>query len=199
MTQKPKDSKANENTTLKVTGHLLIKDKSTDEVILDKSNAIHFENFSLAVARSIANKSTGPIEKIYYGNGGSTVNGIGEITYLPANTVGQSADLYNATYSKIVDDENVSNPDPSNNKMEISHVSGNLFSDVIVTTTLDFGEPTGQENFDTSSSTENSYVFDEIGLKDYAGNLLTHVIFSPVEKSLNRQIVIVYTIRTQLV
>jgi len=189
----------NEIATFKVTGHLLIRDKNTKEVILDKNNAIHFENYSLAVARSLANKSNGPIEKIFYGNGGSTVNGIGEITYLPSNTIGQSADLYNSTYSKLVDDENISNSDPENNKMEISHVSGNLFSDIVITTTLDFGEPSGQDNFDTASSTEGNFVFDEIGLKDYSGNLITHVIFHPIQKSLNREIEIVYSLRNQLV
>jgi len=193
------DRKPNERANIKVTGHVLIRDKQTGEVLLDKFNSIHFENYSLAVARSLANKSNGPIERIYYGNGGSTVNGIGEITYLPANTIGQSADLYNATYSKIVDDENISNPDPENNKMEVSHVSGNLFSDIVITTTLDFGEPSGQDNFDTASSTESTFVFDEIGLKDYAGNMITHVIFHPIQKSLNREIEIVYSLRNQLV
>jgi hypothetical protein len=195
----PKEKPANEVIRFNVTGHLLIRDKDTGDILLDKNNAIHFENYSLAVARSLADKANGPIERIYFGNGGSTVNGIGEITYLPTNTIGQSADLYNPTYSKIVDDENVSNPSPTTNKMTISHVSGNLFSDLIVTATLDFGEPTGQENFDSAASTEGNFVFDEIGLKDYAGNLLTHVIFHPVQKSLNRQIEIVYTLRNQLV
>jgi len=196
---KSPEDKVNELVSLRVTGHLLIRDKISKEILLDKSNHIHFENYSLAVARSLADKANGPIERIYYGNGGSTVNGIGEITYLPANTIGQSADLYNPTYSKIVDDENVSNADPENNKMEVSHVSGNLFSDIVITTTLDFGEPTGQENFDTASSTEGTFVFDEIGIKDYSGNLLTHVIFHPIQKSLNREIEIVYTLRNQLV
>lgn len=189
----------NELASFRVIGHLCIRDKSTGEVLLDKNNSIHFENYSLAVARSLGNKSNGPIERIYYGNGGSTVNGVGEVTYLPSNTVGQSADLYNPTYSKIVDNENISNADPTNNKIEISHVSGNLFSDIVITTTLDFGEPSGQENFDNASSSEGAFVFDEIGLKDYSGNLLTHVIFNPVQKSGNREIEIVYSIRNQLV
>ena len=182
-----------------IKGWFEIRDKNSRELLLAKSNSIHFENMSLALARSLGHKSTGPIEKIYYGNGGSTVNGIGEVTYLPANTVGQSANLYNATYSKIVDDLSSSNIDTDNNKIEISHVSGNLFSDLVVTTTLDFGEPSGQDNFDDASSTESDFVFDEIGLFDYSGNMITHVVFSPIQKSLNREIEIKYTLRIQMV
>ena len=46
-------------------------------------------------------------------------------------------------------------------------------------------------------------MFDELGLKAYSpagpglGDLLTHVIFHPVQKSLNRLIQIDYTVRIQ--
>ena len=44
-------------------------------------------------------------------------------------------------------------------------------------------------------------MFDELGLKAYSssgtGRLLTHVIFHPVQKSLNRLIQIDYTVRVQ--
>ena len=44
-------------------------------------------------------------------------------------------------------------------------------------------------------------MFDELGLTSYAssgtGKLLTHVIFHPVQKSLNRLIQIDYTVRVQ--
>jgi hypothetical protein len=68
---------------------------------------------------------------------------------------------------------------------------------------LDFGEPTGQSAFDNITDPEGSFVFDELGLKSYTpagpnlGMLLTHVIFHPVQKSLNRMIQIDYTIRIQ--
>ena len=66
---------------------------------------------------------------------------------------------------------------------------------------LDYGEPNGQEANDTATDTENQYVFDELGLVSYSptgtGRLLTHVVFHPVQKSLNRLIQIDYTVRVQ--
>ena len=90
--------------------------------------------------------------------------------------------------------------------MTVSHVSGKVYSDIIVQCLLDYGEPPGQSAFDNGNQLESSYTFDEIGLladygRDNTGNeltkLLTHVIFHPVQKSLNRQIQIDYTIRIQ--
>ena len=66
---------------------------------------------------------------------------------------------------------------------------------------LDYGEPSGQDAFDTAASQTNNYVFDELGLRSYSadgsGRLITHVIFHPVQKSLNRLIQIDYTVRVQ--
>ena len=68
---------------------------------------------------------------------------------------------------------------------------------------LGFGEPAGQSSFDDATSMEQQFVFDEIGLKSFntdvnAGSLLSHVIFHPIQKSLNRSIEVIYTIRIQL-
>ena len=66
---------------------------------------------------------------------------------------------------------------------------------------LDYGEPTGQDAFDTATNPDSLYVFDELGLRSYdptgQGRLITHVIFHPVQKSLNRLIQIDYTVRVQ--
>ena len=75
------------------------------------------------------------------------------------------------------------------------------YTDIVVTCLLDYGEPSGQDAFDTATDATNNYVFDELGLKSYdpagTGKLITHVIFHPVQKSLNRLIQIDYTVRVQ--
>jgi len=109
--------------------------------------------------------------------------------------------LYNQTFTKVVDDRSTSNTDPVRNKIETRHVSGTNYTDIVVTCLLDYGEPEGQDAFDTATDTNNLYVFDELGLKSYnpssAGRLITHVIFHPVQKSLNRLVQIDYTVRVQ--
>lgn len=192
------------NIGFSIKGHIKIHNPETGEVLVDKPNAINFEAMSLAVANSLSNRGVGTIYQMAFGNGGASIDSTGLITYLPPNTVGQNAALYNQTYAKIVDDTLISNPDPSRNKMTVSHVAGKLYSDILVTCLLDYGEPSGQYAFDNATDTESDFTFDEIGLlanygTDGAGNvitrLLTHVIFHPVQKSLNRTIQIDYTIR----
>ena len=182
-------------------GHIKIWDPTTGEVIVDKRNAIHYENMSTALANSLANKTTGFVHEMAFGNGGTTVDPTGIITYLTPNSTGTNATLYNQTYSKIVDDRSVSNLDPQRNKIETRHVNGTNYTDVLVTCLLDYGEPNGQDAVDAASATDSLYVFDELGLVSYSpsgtGKLLTHVIFHPVQKSLNRLIQIDYTVRVQ--
>jgi hypothetical protein len=137
-----------------------------------------------------------------FGNGGSSVDPTGVITYLPPNTTGQNADLYNQTFSKVVDDLSAANTDPTRNKMTVLHTTGTVYTDILVSCLLDYGEPAGQQAFDNSTDFNGDFVFDELGLKTWNGSadnlrLITHVIFHPVQKSLNRQIQIDYTVRIQ--
>jgi hypothetical protein len=152
----------------------------------------------------LAHKTTGFIHEMAFGNGGTTVDPTGIITYLTPNTSGSNATLYNQTYYKVVDDNSSSNKDTTRNKMEVRHTTGNKYTDIIVTCTLDYGEPAGQSAFDNTTDFNDTYVFDELGLKSWEGTengstnkLLTHVIFHPVQKSLNRLIQIDYTLRIQ--
>ena len=187
---------------LNIQGHIKIYDPETAEVYVDKHNAIHYENFSVALAKSISNRSTGFIEEMHFGNGGTSVDTTGIITYLAPNTSGDNANLYNKTYFKSINDQSSLNLDTTRNKITIAHVDGTTYTDCIVSCLLDFGEPAGQQAFDNTTTVNDTFVFDEIGLFSFEGtagegNLLTHVIFHPVQKSLNRLIQIDYTIRIQ--
>lgn len=194
------------NVTLGIEGFVKIYDPNTGEVFVDKKNAINYENFSEAMALTVSSRGYGTIYQMAFGNGAASIDSTGLITYLPPNTTGQNAELYNQTYEKIVDDTLISNTDPARNKMIVNHVDGKVYTDILVTCTLDYGEPSGQQAFDNGTNTENDYTFDELGLKGLWGfdtngdpitRLLTHVVFHPVQKSLNRQIQIDYTVRIQ--
>jgi hypothetical protein len=190
----------------KVDGFLKVYDPNNGEVFVDKHNAINFETMSEAIADTLSSRGYGEIYQMAFGNGGASVDATGVITYLPPNVTGQNAALYNQTYAKIVDDTSVFNLDPTRNKMTVFHTTGKVYTDILVQCLLDYGEPPGQDAFDNSTQTDSSFVFDELGLlanygTDNSGNvitrLLTHVIFHPVQKSLNRQIQIDYTVRIQ--
>lgn len=186
----------------KIEGFVKIHDPESGEVLVDKRNAIHYENISIAMAQTLSDRNLGYIYEMAFGNGGSSVDPTGVITYLPPNTTGQNADLYNETYAKVVNDNSAADTDPVNNKMTVLHTSGAVYTDILVTCLLDYGEPPEQQAFDNSTNFNGEFVFDELGLKVWNGavdnlRLITHVIFHPVQKSLNRQIQIDYTLRIQ--
>ena len=185
-----------------IEGFLKIYDPKSGEIFVDKKNAIHYENMSIALAQSLADTNIGYIYAMAFGNGGSAVDPTGVITYLPPNVTGANADLYNQTYIKVVDQNSAANIDPTRNNLTVLHTSGKVYTDILVTCLLDYGEPAGQQAFDNSTNFNGEYVFDELGLKSWEGSsndlmLITHVIFHPVQKSLNRQIQIDYTVRIQ--
>ena len=182
-------------------GHIKISNPETGEIIVDKRNAIHYENMSISLAESLANAGQGTIYQMAFGNGGTSIDPTGIITYLTPNSTGTNASLYNQTFIKVVDDRSVNNTDPARNKIESRHVSGTNYTDIVVSCLLDYGEPSGQDAIDNATNADSLYVFDELGLVSYLpsgqGRLLTHVIFHPVQKSLNRLIQIDYTVRVQ--
>lgn len=184
-----------------IEGHIKIWDPLTSEIFINKRNAIHYENMSIALAQSLANSGQGFIYEMAFGNGGTAIDPTGIITYLTPNNFGSNASLYNETYTKVVDDRSSNNSDPLRNFIETRHLTGTNYTDIFVTCLLDYGEPSNQTAFDNSTDNNGYYVFDELGLKSYSSTnqslLLTHVIFHPVQKSLNRLIQIDYTVRIQ--
>lgn len=190
-----------DTTGVHIEGHIKIHDPLSGDVYVNKRNAIHYENISIALAQSLANSGQGFVYQMAFGNGGTAVDPTGIITYLTPNSSGSNASLYNETYTKVVDDRSSNNTDPTRNFIETRHVTGTNYTDVFITCLLDYGEPDGQSAYDNTNNNQGQFVFDELGLKSYSstGNslLLTHVIFHPVQKSLNRLIQIDYTVRIQ--
>ena len=189
---------------VQIQGFVKIFDPKSGEVFVDKKNAIHYENMSISLAQTLSNRTLaqggGWIYAMAFGNGGSSVDPTGVITYLPPNTIGTNADLYNETFAKVVDDNSAADTDVTNNYLQVLHTSGQVYTDILVSCLLDYGEPPGQQPFDNSTNFNGEYVFDELGLKCVNTSLtdlrlITHVIFHPVQKSLNRQIQIDYTLR----
>ena len=186
----------NDTSLIGIEGHIKIWDPESGEVLVRRRNAINYENMSIAIASLLANEAgntgTHQIATMRFGNGGTTIDGLGAVTYKATNTNSASGVLYNQTFSQAVD-EAVSGS--ALNGTEISHTAPNTFTDAIVTCTLDYGSVAGQDSTDTASSMNGDYVFDELGI--YSGNndLLTHVVFHPVQKSENRKIQVIYTLR----
>ena len=211
-------------------GHILIRDITDDEEpveLVNKRNAIHYGNMAHFLAQCLAGKANYDIHYMGFGTGGSSVNALGTITYKTTN-VSEAPDvtpvsgLHSLKYFKVVDDLAPGNNAPTKNKIEVTK-STTSYTDIKVTCTLDFGEPSIQKDFDnsTGSSDDTDFVFDELGLfsldpstgneitgdatasathTDFASKcyMLTHVIFHPVQKSLNRIIEVVYTLRIQM-
>jgi hypothetical protein len=176
-----------EKSLVNIEGHVLVKDADTGEVLAKRRNAIHFENMSVAIANLLANQAgttgTHNVMTMKYGNGGTLIDGTGAVTYKAPNTNAITSGLYNETYSQAVD------------SVAVVHTNGNVYSDVVVTSTLDYATPVGQDTEDTGTDMNGDYVFDEVSIYSGNDNMLTHVIFHPVQKSANRKISVVYTLR----
>jgi len=196
-----KNTRPNEFGGFHFEGHIKIFDPENNEIFIDKRNAIHYENMSVAMVNALSNQGKGTIYQMIFGTGGTTVDPTGLITYLTPNTIGINSSLYNQTYTKIIDQNDLNNVDPVRNKMQVRHISGATYSDILISCLLDYGEPLDQEAFDNSADMNGNFIFDELGLKSYEetseGKLLTHVVFHPIQKSLNRLLQIDYTIRIQ--
>ena len=183
-----------------IKGFVKITDAITNEVLFDGENSVHFENLSVAIAQSLAGgplnpASPGFIYTMNFGNGGTTVNSAGIVTYNPPNVVGATAQLYNQTYSKVINEQFAADTNLTNNNITYAHITGKAYTDVVIVCRLDYGEPANQLPYDNSNYIKSSYAFDELGLFSYNGQLLTHCIYSPIIKSLNRLIDIAYTLR----
>ncbi len=192
-----------------VAGHVQIIDKATGEVLVDKSNAIHPKNMATAIARGLSNAANFQIFKLKLGNRGTYIDGTQQIVFNPPIPSGDAADLYNPTYVEVVDDSDTGVG--VGNSVTFTNIPASTNTRVIVTCVV-----SANEGFDNASDTNNSgqieagtaspYFFDELGLftKQTSGLssdlnptgelMLSHLIFSPIEHTGNRELVIVYTL-----
>lgn len=207
MNSSETEHKPDDKLGLNMSGHILIKDKETGEEIINKRNAIHYGNMARIVGQALNNVSEARIYYMAFGNGGTSVDTTGKIVYKTprvSEAFESSANLYSRTFKKIV------GLNTDTDKVEV--ITGATYTDLKITCTLGYNEPSDQELFDSSTTNEGDYIFDELSLFSYpstpsptdgsdpieSSNMLTHVIFHPVQKSLNRVIEVIYTVRVQL-
>jgi hypothetical protein len=212
-TEKKPQDKPDDNLGLNVSGHILIRDKETGQELVNKRNAIHYGNMAYIVAQALTNSDDAFIHYMAFGNGATSVDTAGKVVYkTPRVTEGyeSGANLYSRTFAKPVSTD-AENPvsERATNKIDI--INGVSYTDLKITCTLGYSEPSDADAFDSSVSNEGNYVFDELALFSKpttptglwstsidTSAMLTHVIFHPVQKSKNRVIEVIYTIRIQL-
>lgn len=185
-----------DNLPFSVSGHVLATDKDTGEVLLDRHNDIHAQNMARVIARGLANEAGSGVYKLALGNGGTHIDASLNITYLTPNTTGTSATLYNQTYDEVVNPNDVTVGE-NNSTVSSASPTPALSSIVVVSCELAPSEPAGQPLDDGGTvNPDNDFAFDEMGLlsTDEPPLLLSHLIFSPIQKSQNRTIVITYTL-----
>lgn len=189
-----------------VAGHVTITDTHTGEVLLDKANQIHPKNMATAIARGLANSPNYQVFKLKLGRGGTVINATQQIEFRPPTTSGDNADLYDPTYVEVVDETDASVG--AGNSVVFTNIPGSTSSRVIVTCVISSNEainnPTDLGDGDDQLDPEGTFFFDELGLftKQTDSNLLnganelmlSHLIFSPIEHTGNRELTIVYTL-----
>jgi hypothetical protein len=201
-----------ENVKFSVIGQLTITGKQDGKVLLEKKNAIHPQHVARIFARALAGENYHGIYAMHLGNGGSFIDTAGNITYNLPNTSGATAKLYDRTYFEIVDGTG-----PIDNNVVSAASVADLTSIVTVTCIIAANEPAGQNVTDSADALTPAnpngtlpanfgyaYNFDEIALVakdpilDNANPdnhiLLTHLVFNPIQKSANRELLLTYTL-----
>jgi len=185
---------------LKVTakGHVQVFDVTDTRILLEDTwNDIHPQNLAYTVARALAGAANGEIYAMSLGSGGTHLDAAGNLVYLPANTQSESANLYQETYNVKINSNLADGTEtPSGNSVVAKQSQPpEITSEVTCTLFLPAHIPAGQAVNDATSTDPNApYIFDELGLKTVEGRLLTHCIFSPIEKTANRIFEIKYSL-----
>lgn len=190
------------NINTNVRGLVRIIDQETGEVVFDDHNDIHAYNFSRLITSALCKGNNAIyINSMKFGNGGVFIDSNGNTNFSQPNVNLINATLYNTTWV-----EYFNNADNPLNSIDQVTNAEDVSSSLLVKVVLGPNRPSGQAATDNTSSTpyipvsdslvtsQNPFVFSEIGLFDNQDNLLTHVIFSPIEKTANRTLIIEYTL-----
>lgn len=184
-----------------IQGFVKIRDKDTNEILVDTHNDVLYGNLSSALAYSLIGNPNGFLSYMAFGNGGAYIGPTGTISYKPsiggpASLIKDpTANLYNTIYVKKLSNESTSIVDYD--QLSKAYIPTENFAtnyeDIVVDVTLDYSEPPQslsmspsgnitQSSIDnstfvgTSSSTSgnfdpNTLVFNEIGLFAGTSNL----------------------------
>ena len=194
----------NENSKVAVEGHVLIKDVDSGEVLLDKYNAINFQNFAYAVAQALGpDGTTYGISKLAIGRGGTNVESNGTVSYNAPQVNGATGQLYTPCKDNSVSPSVDLTVPITSSQFTVNNATNQPYSDLECKVVLDYDFPADADALDTSGlmdqDVDNNFVFDEIGLMTDAsaghGSFLTHLVFHPIQKSKNRKLEILYTLR----
>lgn len=182
--------------TVNIQGFVKITDLKTGEILRDVENAVNPEAMSVILATMLQGNNSQYLYELHLGNGGIVIDETGNITYKDVEenlTLGVVAELYNPLYYKVIDTlDDINNTDITSNNVIVNHLDGLPYTDVVVVCTLQEEDPV---------SSDGELIFNELGLKSKGvsglntGYLLTHVVFEPVVKNVNRAIQIEYTLR----
>lgn len=195
-----------DNLGFKLVGHLKINDITDPDNItevLNKKNAIHDGNMVYCIAKQMIGQdsaNTHAIGWIAFGDGGSEISDTGSVTYRPTNVSNnrnELADLYQRVYQKKIEDEGF-------NMIVNPTVHPTAIADININVILQQGEPSGILPMDNTVEFTDKFVFDELGLFSNSTDIndsymLTHIVFHPIQKSLNRVFEIDYTIRFEII
>jgi hypothetical protein len=181
------------NIQVRALGSVKITDLETGEIVLEKTNAIHPQNLAAVIARGLAGEDNSEVFYLALGNGGTFYNSSQQLIYRPPSIVGAST-LYNQTYQVQVDEDDAGTP-TTNSTAASAAAAPSISSIVTVVALLAPNEPSGQAVSDNlTTNPDANFVFDEMGLKSKDGLLLSHLIFSPLEKTANRAFLITYSL-----
>ena len=162
---KIEEPKVDDNAGIKMSGHILIRDAETKEEIVNKRNAIHYGNMANMISKALTNSADSYIHYMAFGNGATSVDAAGKVIYKAprvSEAYEKSATLYSRTFQKVISNNTTTD------KIEV--IPGTSYTDLKITCTLGYNEPSAQDTFDTSTTNDGLYVFDELALLSYAAD-----------------------------